>query len=146
MSEESLAKSVRRTGLSGNPLLQNGFGDSAGFDRFGECRVVQHIALGLHHMREDVADFAGALVLAVGAAAVGDLAEAGQRGNGTIDQTEHLAEGQFFRRPQQDVTAEPSAAARDDPSGSRGGSGAFPRPAKPDPRGPVEAREARMRT
>ncbi len=62
-----------------------------------------------------MADFAAAFVLAVGAAAIGDLAEAGQRGDRPIDEAQHLAEGQLVRRPQQDVAAQAAAAAGDDP-------------------------------
>jgi len=74
-------------------------------DGLGEGRMIEHVALGFDHAGKDVADLAGPLVLAVGAAAIGDAAQARKRRNRAIDDAQNLAERHAIRRHQQVVAA-----------------------------------------
>ena len=100
--------------LDAEPMAINAALHAAFPHGVGERRAVEHVALGLNDTGEDMPDFAGRLVLAVGAAPVGNLAQARQRRDRSVDKAQHFAESELVGRPQQHIAAEPTAAAHDD--------------------------------
>ena len=81
------------------------FRDFDAGDGIGNGGVEQDVAGGVCDACEDVAYLALFLTIAIFAAAVGDLRQAGQRRNRSVDQPQHFAESDIVGRTAQQITS-----------------------------------------
>jgi hypothetical protein len=82
-------------------------------DGLGDGGAIKNVAGRLGHFGKDPPDLAGGFILAVGTAAIGNLAQARQRRDRAVDNPKHASESDLIGRRQQSISAEPASAARD---------------------------------